>query len=129
VARGNPGDLVKFPLHRHGKGEIQVCLEGTYGELLPPNQRVDDILPWGETLESFQDRYPGVITLGENTSAGQMIKVGPGAGWNFVPTSQHAPVGWIGKNGLLLAQIYWPGPNEILTTDTPPPIAPVLPAK
>jgi hypothetical protein len=114
VAQGKPGDLVKFPLHRHGMGEIQVCLEGIYGELLPLDQCQDDIFPWGETLVSFNVRYPGVIELGPSSAVGLSIKMHPGAAWNFVAASQHAPTGWIGPSGLLLAQIFWPGPNQVL---------------
>ena len=113
VATGNPGDRVQFPLHLHCAGEIQVCLEGQYGELLPPDQAVDDIFEWGTTLASFQAQYPGLLTLGEKSAAGQMLVLGPGAGWNFVANTQHAPYGWIGPSGYLLAQIYWPGPNQV----------------
>lgn len=119
VATGAPGSLVQFPLHLHCAGEIQVCLLGRYGELLAPDQAVDDIFPWGQTLASFQARYPGVVTLGEKTAQGQMIVLGPGAGWNFVAGTQHAPCGWIGPEGYLVAQIYWPGPNELPPGATP----------
>ena len=119
VAKGKPGALVQFPRHFHTAGEIQVCLEGKYGELLPPEQAVDDIFEWGTTLASFQSQFPGVVTLGEKTAEGQMIVLGPGAGWNFVANTQHAPCGWIGPNGYLLAQIFWPGPNEVPPGATP----------
>ncbi|MFM0336855.1 hypothetical protein [Paraburkholderia fungorum] len=112
-AVGSPGDLVQFPLHLHTKGEIQICLDGTYGELLAPDQNIDDLLPWGQTFDSFQTQHPGVVSLGQTTAPGQMLLLAPGAGWNFVSGSQHAPCGWIGQSGYLLAQIYWPGPNEV----------------
>jgi hypothetical protein len=92
-------------------------LEGKYGEYLPPNQCIDDIFPWGQTYESFQDQYPGVITF-KDAPDGQLITMTAGAGWNFVSGSEHAPVGWIGERGLLMAQIFWPGPNEILPDNT-----------
>jgi hypothetical protein len=119
VATGEQGAVVQFPLHLHGAGEIQVCLEGHYGELLPLDQPVDDIFEWGTTLAEFQAQYPDVVTLGEKTAEGQMIVLGPGACWNFVAGSQHAPCGWIGPSGYLLAQIYWPGPNEVPPGATP----------
>lgn len=121
VATGAPGQRVEFPLHRHGAGEIQVCLAGVYGEWLPDDQCVDDLLPWGETLASFAARHPGVVTLGERGPGGQLVRLAPGAGWNFVAGSQHAPCGWIGEDGLLLAQIFWPGPNQVLAGPVPVP--------
>lgn len=92
-AVGNPGELVEFPLHLHTKGEIQTCLDGTYDELLPRDQNIDDLFLWGQTFDSFRSQYPGVVTLGPAKADGQMLLLAPGAGWNFVSGSQHAPVG------------------------------------
>ncbi len=113
LATGSPGERVVFPKHKHLKGESTICLEGHYGEHLEAGENANDLFEAGMTLEGFQQQYPGVVELAGAEGTRTPVKLGPGAKWSMGDNTEHKPFGWISENGILLAEIYWGGHNDI----------------
>lgn len=116
VATGKPGQRVEFPRHRHSKGEWSACLEGHYGEYLVAGADVTREISFetATTLAQFQREHPGLVELRPAADGKVPVLLGPGAVWSMGEDSVHQPFGYVGPSGLLLAQIRWPGPNEVL---------------
>lgn len=121
MATGAPGDRVVFPLHLHTKGEQTVCLEGTYGEYLEASENPDDLFEGSLTLAKFQEDHPGVVEILDRDGDKIPVHLGPGAVWAIGNNTKHKPFGFIGDDGMLLAQIHWGGPTKILETDADKP--------
>lgn len=119
MATGAPGDKVEFPLHLHTKGEQTVCLEGIYGEHLEAGENPDDMFAGSLTLAEFQVEHPGVVEVLPPEGDRIPVYLRPGAVWVMGDNTQHKPFGVIGDDGMLLAQIHWGGPNEILEKAAP----------
>src|SRR4030095_14421111 len=114
MATGAPGEKVIFPEHLHTKGEQTICLEGIYGEYLEAGENPDDLFEESQTLTKFQEKHPGVVEVLEREGDKIPVHLGPGAVWVMGDNTKHKPFGFIGSDGMLLAQIHWGGPNEIL---------------
>jgi len=114
MATGAPGDEVVFPLHLHTKGEQTICLEGIYGEYLNADENPDDLFEGSLTLAKFQEDHPGVVKVLDRDGDKIPVHLGPGAVWVMGDNTQHKPFGFMSDGGMLLAQIHWGGPNEIL---------------
>lgn len=114
MATGIPGEKVDFPRHLHTKGEQTICLEGIYGECLEVGENPDDLFEGILTLAKFQEDHPGVVEVLEQDGDKIPVHLGPGAVWVMGNNTKHKPFGFISDGGMLLAQIHWGGPNEIL---------------
>lgn len=114
MATGAPGEKVVFPRHLHTKGEQTTCLEGIYGEYLEVGENPDDLFEESLTLAKFQEDHPGVVEVLDRNGDKIPVHLGPGAVWVMGDNTKHKPFGFISDGGMLLAQIHWGGPNEIL---------------
>lgn len=114
MATGAPGEEVVFPRHLHTKGEQTICLEGIYGEYLEVGENPDDLFEGSLTLAKFQEDHPGVVEVLDRDGDKIPVHLGPGAVWVMGDNTKHKPFGFISDGGMLLAQIHWGGPNEIL---------------
>jgi len=114
MATGAPGERVSFPRHLHTKGEHTICLEGIYGEYLEVGENPDDLFEGSLTLAKFQEDHPGVVEVLAREGDKIPVHLRPGAVWVMGDNTNHKPFGFISDGGMLLAQIHWGGPNEIL---------------
>lgn len=113
-ATGTPGEKVIFPRHLHTKGERTICLEGIYGEYLNVGENPDDMFEGSLTLAQFQKEYPGVVEVMDAEGDKVPVHLRPGAQWVMGNQTEHKPFGYTSDDGILLGQIYWGGPNEVL---------------